>query len=105
MDLFELVRSKAPEILELAEKHGAENIRIFGSVARGDSDEKSDIDFLIDKGPKEKWSAWFPGSLIVDLESLLGMKVDICTNKMFKPSNLEKVLKEAIPICEMMRRE
>jgi predicted nucleotidyltransferase len=46
MDLFELVKSKRSDILNLAGKYGANNVRIFGSVARGTSDDQSDIDFL-----------------------------------------------------------
>lgn len=103
MDLFELVKQKAPDILKLAEMHGAENIRLFGSVARHQSDEKSDIDFLIDPGPKEKWSPWFPGGLLMDLQDLLGTKVDIAIARSLKPRIKDRVLNEAVPICEMIK--
>jgi predicted nucleotidyltransferase len=48
MDLFELVKSKRSDILNLAHKYGANNVRIFGSVAKGTSNDQSDIDFLVD---------------------------------------------------------
>ncbi|MBT6842978.1 MAG: DNA polymerase subunit beta [Candidatus Melainabacteria bacterium] len=105
MDLYRLVQKKAPDILKLADKHGAENIRLFGSVARKDFHKNSDIDFLIDKGPKEKRSAWFPGGLLVDLEDLLGMEVDLGTASSLKSRLKEHVLLEAIPICDMIEKE
>lgn len=105
MNLFELVRKKAPDIVLLAAKHGALNIRLFGSVARKQSDDKSDIDFLIDKGPKETWSPWFPVGLVLDLEELLGKKVDVATVAMLKPEFKNQILLEAIPLCEVRNRD
>ena len=52
MGLEELLQEKRQEILKIAAKHGAYNVRIFGSVARGEADEKSDVDFLVDAGPR-----------------------------------------------------
>ncbi len=74
-----LVREKREEILKIAAKHGAYNVRVFGSFARDEADEKSDVDFLIEAGPER--TPWFPGGLIVDLEELLGRKVDVVTEK------------------------
>ena len=66
MNIADLIREKRQAILEIAERHGAKNIRVFGSVARGESTEKSDVDFLIEvEGPT---SPWFPGGLVADLE-------------------------------------
>ena len=53
MSLQEILQEKRQEILAIAAKHGAYNVRIFGSVARGEADEQSDVDFLIDAGPEE----------------------------------------------------
>ena len=96
MSIYNLLKSKKEEILKLAEKHGAYNIRIFGSVARGEADEKSDIDFLVDIG--RNISSWFPAGLVIDLENLLKLKVDIATVKALKPRIRDKVLKEAKPL-------
>ncbi|MDJ0729519.1 MAG: nucleotidyltransferase family protein [Crocosphaera sp.] len=97
MKLNESIQEKREEILSLATKHGAFNVRIFGSVARGEETENSDIDFLIDYD-LSKTSPWFPGGLLMDLEDLLGRKVDIVTEKSLHPSIKEKVLKEAIKL-------
>jgi hypothetical protein len=85
------------------------NIRVFGSVARGDTNQDSDIDFLIDLG--ENLSPWFPVRLIRDLENLLGRKVDIVTEKGLKERIRERVLKEAVPLggtiandCEIFKK-
>jgi predicted nucleotidyltransferase len=79
MKVPDLLREKRDEILQVAAKHGAYNVRIFGSLARDEADAQSDVDFLIDAGPKR--TPWFPGGLIVDLEALLGQKVDVVTEK------------------------
>jgi hypothetical protein len=96
MEIKELLSQKRQEILDIAAKHGACNIRVFGSVARGDTNQDSDIDFLIDLG--ENLSPWFPVRLIRDLENLLDRKVDIVTVKGLKERIRERVLKEAVPL-------
>lgn len=74
----DMVRAKREEILSIAARHGATNVRLFGSVARGESGPDSDVDFLVDVGPET--TPWFPGGLIVDLEDLLGRRVDVVTS-------------------------
>lgn len=96
MNIQELIQSKREEILQLASQHGACNIRIFGSVVRGEADQKSDIDFLVDLG--QNLSPWFPVRLIRDLEQLLGRKVDVVTEKGLKERIRERVLQEAQPL-------
>jgi len=96
MEFEELITQKREEILNLAAQHGACNVRIFGSVARGDAREDSDIDFLIDLG--EKLSPWFPVRFIRDLENLLGCKVDVITEKGLKERIRERVIQEAVPL-------
>jgi predicted nucleotidyltransferase len=88
--------TKRQEILGLAAKHGARNVRVFGSVARGEAGPHSDVDFLVDAGPKR--TAFFPGGLLADLEELLGCNVDVVTEKALHPSIRERVLLEAIPL-------
>ncbi len=95
MKLKQLLQEKREEILNIAEKHGAFNIRIFGSVARGEETENSDIDFLIDYDLK-KISPWFPVGLINDLEYLLQRKVDVVTAKSLHYFIKDRVLQEAI---------
>ncbi len=96
MDVSKLVKKNREKILEIATKNGAYNVRIFGSVARGDTNEKSDIDFLIDMEPDR--SLFDVGGLLMDLQDLLGCKVDIVTTKGLRPSIRDEVLQEAIPL-------
>ena len=73
----EILRQKQEDIKRIAAKHGAINIRVFGSVALGQSRQNSDLDLLIDVGPNT--SSWFPAGLILDLEDLLGCRVEVVT--------------------------
>lgn len=97
MKLQQLLQEKRAEILNIAEKHGAFNVRIFGSVARAGETETSDIDFLIDYD-LDKISPWFPGGLLMDLQDLLGCKVDIVTEKGLSKLIKNRVLQEAKPL-------
>ena len=97
MKLKQLLLEKREEIIRIAEKHGAYNVRIFGSVARGEDDENSDIDFLIDYD-LSKTSSWFPMGLILDLERLLNHKVDIATDDSLHYFIRDKIFKEAIKL-------
>jgi uncharacterized protein len=94
--LKQLLRQKRDDIKHIAARHGAYNIRVFGSVARGDARPESDIDFLIDAGPIT--SSWFPAGLILDLEDLLGRRVEVVTEKALNPDLCDHVLREAIPL-------
>lgn len=96
MKIHEMILGKRDEILRIAEEHGALNVRIFGSVARGEADEKSDVDFLVDMGPNR--SFFFPGGLIMDLQELLQRKVDVITENGLQKKIREKVLKEAVSL-------
>ena len=96
MNIKELLKQKRDEILKIAAKHGAYNIRIFGSVARGEDTEGSDVDFLIQVGPDT--SPWFPVGLILDLQDLLACKVDIVTEDSLYWLLRRRILKEAIPL-------
>ncbi|MEC4802927.1 MAG: nucleotidyltransferase family protein [Jaaginema sp. PMC 1079.18] len=92
--LLETLQQKRPEILEIAAKHGAFNVRVFGSVARGEETPQSDIDFLVDYD-LAKITPWFPGGLLMDLQDLLGRKVDIVTEQGISPWLKERILAEA----------
>ena len=96
MSALEVLRAKQSEIQSIAAKHGAGNLRVFGSVARGDARENSDVDLLIDVvGPT---TPWFPGGLLTDLETALGRRVDIVIARSLHPLLRESVLKEAVPL-------
>ena len=96
MTPLELLQLRRDDIQRIAARHGAYNIRIFGSVVRGEAGPESDIDFLIEKGPTT--SSWFPAGLVLDLEELLGRKVEIVTEKALNPYLRERVLREAVPL-------
>ena len=96
LDIALLVRAKREEIQRIAAKHGARNVRVFGSVARGDARPESDVDFLIEAGPVT--SSWFPAGLILDLEDLLGRHVEVVTEQGLDLRLRERVLREAIPV-------
>lgn len=96
-NLNQLLQTKRAEILEIAARHGAYNVRVFGSVARQEAHAESDIDFLIDYDPAKR-SPWFPSGLVQDLETLLGCKVDIATLAMLKQRVKERVLQEAVTL-------
>ncbi len=96
MKIEELLKTRRAEILEIARKHGAYNLRVFGSVARGEGNEQSDIDFLVEVGPVH--SPWFPAGLVADLEDLLGVLVDVVTTDGLHWFIKEKVLEEARPL-------
>ena len=84
------------EILSLAARHGAKSIRVFGSVVRGEADEQSDVDFLVEMEPGR--SLMDMGGLLMDLQELLGCKVDVVSEKGLRPRIRERVLKEAMPL-------
>lgn len=95
MNLQNLIKAKRAEIIATAAKHGAYNVRVFGSVARGEATEKSDLDLLVDYDSTRR-SPWFPMGLIFDLETLLERKVDVATVDMLKERIKDRVLQEAI---------
>ena len=96
MALEDLLKAKREEILRVCAKYGAHNVRVFGSVARGEADELSDIDFLIELEPGR--SLFDLGGLQYDLEQLLGCWVDVVTERGLKPRVRERVLREAVPL-------
>jgi uncharacterized protein len=97
MALLDTLREKRAEILQIAANHGAFNVRVFGSVVRGEETPESDIDFLIDYDP-QKTTPWFPGGLLMDWQDLLGRKVDVLTEYGVSPLIREQVFAEAKPL-------
>ncbi len=88
--------SKRDQILKIAAKRGAKRIRLFGSAARGDSGPASDVDFLVDFEPGR--SLLDQGGLLMDLQELLGCKVDVVSERGLRPRYRERVLREAVPL-------
>lgn len=87
---------KRNAILEIASRYGARNIRVFGSVARGEADALSDVDFLVEL--ESGRSLLDLGGLQFELEALLGCRVDVVTERGLKPRIRERVLREAVPV-------
>lgn len=96
MSIDRLLMEKRAQVLAIARKHGARNVRVFGSASRGECGPESDIDLLVDVAPVH--SPWFPGGLIADLEQLLGREVDVVEPEGLHWYIRDRVLKEAVPL-------
>jgi predicted nucleotidyltransferase len=96
MGIEDVLRDKREEILEIVKRHGADQVRVFGSIARGEARADSDVDLLVRPGPQT--SAWFPAGLVLDLEALLGRKVDVLTEKALHWYIRDRILSEAVPL-------
>ena len=84
------------EILRVAAFHGAGNVLVFGSVARGEDTPESDVDLLVDVIGET--TPWFPGSLVADLEKLLDQRVHVVIRRSLSPLIRDAVLREAVPL-------
>jgi uncharacterized protein len=89
-------RARRQRVLELAERHGARNVRVFGSVARGEGAVASNLDLLVDLEPGR--SLVDLGSLLAELEAELGVRVDVVTEAGLRPTVRERVLRDAVPL-------
>ena len=96
MDLLALLQRNREGVLETASRYGAHNLRVFGSVARGEADALSDIDLLVTMEPGR--SLMDLGGLLFELQNLLGVEVDIVTEKGLRSRIREQVLREAVPL-------
>jgi len=90
------VKAKREEILRIAAQYGATNIRLFGSRARGDARSDSDVDFLVDM--PSGCSLLDVGRLVMDLQDVLGCKVDVVEPEGLHWYIRDRVLKEAVPL-------
>jgi uncharacterized protein len=93
---FEDLLEKRDEILAIAARHGAGNVRVFGSVVRGEAGEESDIDFLMDTPAEGGLLEYI--ALIQDLENLLGRRVDVGSDTQLHWVIRDRVLREARPL-------
>ena len=96
MDLNNLLKSRREEIISIAARHGARNVRVFGSVARGEDDDKSDIDLLVEF--ESGRSLLDHAGLWLELQDLLGCKVDVVSERGIKSRIRDRVLREAVPL-------
>ena len=96
MTIEELRATGGSSVLRLAAEHGAYNVRVFGSVARGDSDSESDVDFLVDLEPGRSLSDL--GGLLMDLQEALGIEVDVVTERGLRARVRDRILAEAVPL-------
>ena len=96
MTLQELRTNSKSEILAIAERRGARNIRVFGSVARGEGDRANDVDFLVDLDPGR--SLLDLCGLQRELEQLLALKVDVVSSRGLRERVKEHVLRDAVPL-------
>jgi predicted nucleotidyltransferase len=92
----QVLKSRRNQIIQIAERYGAHDIRIFGSIARGDATEASDLDLLVrfDRGR----SLLDQGGLLMDLQDLLGIKVDVVSEGALHGRFADIVLREAVPL-------
>ncbi len=96
MGINDMLSQHREAILALADKYGASNVRVFGSVARGTADDNSDIDFLVDLSPGR--SLFDLGGLLSDLQSLLEHNVDVVTTKGLRDRIRQRIIAEAVSL-------
>ena len=92
----ERVAEKRADVLRAAARHGARNVRLIGSVARGDARPDSDLDLLVDL--ESGRSLLDHAALMIELQELLGCKVDVANEKGLRPRVRDRVLAEAVPL-------
>ncbi len=96
MTTQELLQVRRKQILTIARRHGVTSIRVFGSVVRHQESGESDIDLLITTGPEV--SSWFPAGFVLELEELLGRRVDVVTEAGLNPDIRDEVMAEAVSL-------
>lgn len=96
MSVYEVLAARREEIIRICARYGAPNVRVFGSVARGEPDERSDIDFLVEM--EEGRSLFDLDGLQIELERLLGRHVDVVTDRGLKARIRHRVQREAVPL-------
>lgn len=95
LDIDDILAGKREQVLELARQHGVWRVRVFGSAMRGEATAHSDLDLLVD-GLEN--AAWGGGRLLVELEALLGRRVDLLSPGDLHPLLREQIMREAIAL-------
>lgn len=90
------LRARRAEIIALAESYGVRNVRVFGSVARGDAAAGSDVDLLVDLPPR--FSLLMFSSLVQDLRDLLGFPVELASAAHLRDELKHRILRDAQPL-------
>ena len=93
---FDQIKDSRREILELAEKHGATRVRVFGSTVRGEATQTSDVDFLVDLAPDR--TLLDLGAFLMDVQDLLRCRVDMTTENGLHAYIRGRILREAVPL-------
>ena len=96
MHVADHLREQRNDILRVTGKHGASEIRLIGSVARGEARADSDVDLLVNWAPES--SLLDHARLVIELEKLLGRKIDIASDGWLKPSVRDSVYRDATPL-------
>ena len=96
MDINKVLRENRAEIMVIAGRYGARNVRVFGSVARGESGPESDLDLLIDLEPGR--NLFDLGGFLYEIRELLGIPVDVVTEKGLREHVRSGVLEDAVPL-------
>ena len=91
--MHSLIEQHRSEILAIAARHGIRDVRVFGSMARGDADETGDVDLLVSLPPQRTGLSL--GALLMDVQELLQRRVDVVTEKSLHPALRERILVEA----------
>ena len=93
---LEELRRQKDRIVALAERHGAHNVRVFGSLARGQANPESDVDLVVDF--ERGRSLMDHGELMMDLEEVLGCRVDVVSERGLRDRFRARVLADAVPL-------
>ena len=91
-----LIEQHRTEILAIAERHGIREVRVFGSMARGDADDASDVDLLVSLPPQRTGLSL--GALLMEAQELLQRRVEVVTEKCLHPALRERIIQEAQPL-------
>jgi uncharacterized protein len=97
LGIEDIIGDKRDEILRLADKHGARNVRVFGSVARGEARPDSDVDLLVD-WDYSRLSSWGGVGFELEVGDLLGHEVEVVSEKWLHPKLRDRILGEAVPL-------
>jgi predicted nucleotidyltransferase len=96
MGINDLLKEKREDILQIASRHGARNVRLFGSVARGEAGPESDVDFLVRLDPGT--TLLNHAALVRELKLLLGRQVQVVSERALRQRIKDRVMREAVPL-------